>query len=73
MSQAPTSSASHLAPTDAGGSGPAAGGTRAPAPAAGGRRRLGSDPLPPSVFSPEVAKTLDRLFNSYMANFTGGA
>ena len=30
------------------------------------------DPLPPSTFSPEVAKILDRLFNAHVANFTGG-
>jgi polyhydroxyalkanoate synthase len=36
------------------------------------KSRAPGDPLPPSVFSPEVAKTLDRLFNSYMANFTAG-
>ncbi|MCP3866674.1 MAG: alpha/beta fold hydrolase [Gammaproteobacteria bacterium] len=28
--------------------------------------------LPPSNFSPQVAVTLDRLFNAYIANFTGG-
>ena len=32
----------------------------------------GIDPLPPSTFSPEVAKILDRLFNAHVANFTGG-
>ena len=32
----------------------------------------GFDPLPPSTFSPEVAKTLDRLFNANLANATGG-
>ncbi len=36
------------------------------------RSRSPDDPLPPSIFSPEMAKTLDRLFNSYMANFTAG-
>ena len=30
------------------------------------------DPLPPSSISPQVAKTLDRLFNAYVGNFTGG-
>lgn len=30
------------------------------------------DPLLPSTFSPEVAKSLDRLFNAYLARFTGG-
>ena len=30
------------------------------------------DPLPPSTFSPGVAKSLDRLFNAGLANFTGG-
>ena len=38
----------------------------------GRKARSPDDPLPPSIFSPEVAKTLDRLFNSYMANFTAG-
>jgi len=28
--------------------------------------------LPPSNFSPQVAVTLDRMFNAYVANFTGG-
>ena len=30
------------------------------------------DPLPRSIFSPEVAKTLDRLFNASMARSTAG-
>ena len=30
------------------------------------------DPLPPSTFSPRIAKTLDRTLNVYMANFIGG-
>jgi len=29
-------------------------------------------PLPPSAFSPQSAKTLDRMFNAYLANVTGG-
>lgn len=37
-----------------------------------GRTRTVADPLPPSTFSPEVAKTLDRLFNAHIANFTAG-
>lgn len=32
----------------------------------------GIDPLPPSSISPQVAKTLDRLFNAYVGSFTGG-
>jgi len=28
--------------------------------------------LPPSYFSPQVAVTLDRMFNAYVANLTGG-
>ena len=29
-------------------------------------------PLPPSALSPQAAKTLDRMFNAYMANFSSG-
>ena len=41
-------------------------------PEARGRAQSVVDPLPPSTFSPEVAKTLDRLFNAHIANFTAG-
>ena len=47
---------------------PAAGSTSAavqpgvPDASAGRRSRSPDDPLPPTIFSPEVAKTLDRLF-----------
>jgi len=37
-----------------------------------GRVQSGADPLPPSTFSPEIAKTLDRLFNAHIANLTAG-
>ena len=40
-------------------------------PMSGGRRQV-VDPMPPSAISPYVAKTLDRLFNAYIANLTGG-
>lgn len=32
----------------------------------------GNDPLPPSAFSPQMAKTLDRMFNAFVANATNG-
>ena len=38
----------------------------------GHETKSAADPLPPSTFSPQVAKTLDRLFNAHIANFTGG-
>ncbi len=31
-----------------------------------------SAPLPPSALSPQAAKTIDRMFNAYLANFTSG-
>ena len=30
------------------------------------------DPLPPSAFSPQMARTLDRMFNAFVANATSG-
>ncbi len=43
------------------------------ATAAPGRPETKSvDPLPPSSVNPQVAKTLDRLFNAYVGRFTGG-
>jgi len=41
-------------------------------PSHSGPVRLAHDPLPPSQVSPYVAKTLDRLFNASIANFSGG-
>ncbi len=43
------------------------------APAVSGRPETKAvDPLPPSSVSPQVAKTLDRLFNAYVGSLTGG-
>jgi polyhydroxyalkanoate synthase len=46
--------------------------TKKPHPGARGWAQPVFDPLPPSTFSPEMAKTLDRLFNAHIANFTAG-
>lgn len=43
-------------------------------PPNGGRAKRPApfDPLPSSTISPQAAKTMDRLFNSYLANFSDG-